>query len=399
MGVAAKSSLRWPYRNHECKIIHGPGSVEQIPGEMDYLDVTRALVLCGPNAARGRTIERVKQAAGSRVVEVYPNVRPHAESHVVHEVAELVRSRGIDAIVTIGGGSTSDTAKGVTAQLGEGAPIETLSSEFTPPDHYVEKYLKRPKLPIIAIPGTLSGAESAPGFGVTGNNRMKRLFRGDYVAARIIVLDPEATLDTSLPSFLESGGNGLAHGIEGLYSRSRQPMSDAMSVELIRLFVTYLPQVRKQPDDLEPRMQLLYASVLGGMVTTNARMGIHHAVCHCLGARIGLTHGMANSIMLPYSMQFNLDATAACQARAAAAMGIPREGLTDEAAGLAAINRVREFKEELGIPARLGELPTPPPEDGLQQVAEDVMMDRDLYFNPKPVTSSEQVMALLRMAY
>ncbi len=193
--------------------------------------------------------------------------------------------------------------------------------------------------------------------------------------------------------------NGLAHGLEGLYSRSRQPLSDALAVEAIRLFTTELPRLVEQPDDLGVRQQLLWASVLGGMIVSNARVGIHHAVCHCLGARLGLSHGLANALMLPYSMEFNLPATVDEQARAAGAMGVDTHGVSPEVTARRGIERLHELKRRLSVPTRLRDLPNPPSRADLRQVAEDTMGDRGLYFNPRTVSSPEQVDELLGMSW
>lgn len=394
-----RPALRPPLVLPESRLVFGEGAVERLGDELAFLERRRALVLCGPNAARGRAVERARAALGPACVGVFDGIRPHSPTSVVEQVARLVQAEAVDALVTIGGGSTIDTAKGVAAMLGEDAPLERLTSVFVPPDHYVERYLKRPKLPLLAVVTTLSGSEVTPTIACRDPNGTKLLLRGDHVAARVVVLDPTATLDTDLLAFAHSGMNGLAHGLEGLYSRSRQPLSDALALESIRLFSAYLPELMARPDDLDVRQQLLFASVLGGLVVSNARVGIHHAVCHCLGARLGLSHGLANALLLPYSMTFNLPATVHEQARAAEAMGVDTRGLSPEQAALRGIAALHELKRRLHVPARLRDLPAPPDRSLLRQVAQDTLADRGLYFNPRPVSTAAEVEALLELAW
>jgi alcohol dehydrogenase len=459
-----RATLRPPLLLPESRLVYGQGAVERLGEELRFLEARRALILCGPNAACGATLPRARAALGPACAGVFDRVRPHSPTDVVEQVARRVQDDRIDALVTIGGGSTIDTAKGVAAMLGEDAPLEQLTSVFTPPDYYVERYLKRPKLPILAVVTTLSGSEITPTIACRDPHGTKLLLRGDHVAARVVVLDPQATQDTDLLAFAHSGMNGLAHGLEGLYSRSRQPLSDALALESIRLFATYLPllmdqpealdarsqqsprsdalEVRRQPparpdeldvgpqqtarpddldirlqrparlddldirrqpparpDELDIRLQLLFASVLGGLVVSNARVGIHHAVCHCLGARLALSHGLANALMLPHAMAFNLSHTAEHQARAAQAMGVDTRGLSDEDAARRGIDLLRDLQRRVRAPARLRDLPTPPTPAMLRQVAEDTLGDRGLYFNPRPVSTAEQVLELLEQAW
>lgn len=388
--TSARSRYYHPHRIGECVIEHGSGAIERLPQILEYLNKKRAFVLCGPNAAKTRGMDRVLDALASKNVGVYKNCRHQAPLDSVYEVAEIVKDMDADVLVTLGGGSTSDTAKGVACTLGEGRPLEELASRFTPPDHYEENYMKAPKMPIIAISSMFGGAEMAPGFGNKTSLGHKIAFRGDYVTARVVVLDPTVTLDVPLRTLCESTFNGLAHGIEGTYSLSRTPIAEALCWESISLFSENMPRLVADPDDIDVRMKLQWAGAMGGMIVTNARVGFQHGCAHSVGAALNISHGLCNALTLPDGMAFNLDVAAAQLARVARAMGVGY-GITsdDEAAGHTAIERVRELQSELRVPARLSEIPSVQTRSAekdqiIARIVELSQRNRSHLFNPKP---------------
>jgi alcohol dehydrogenase class IV len=395
----ALPTIPWPVRTHPTKILAGAGSINGIVEELDFLEVDKALIVSGPNAAKRPTFARVVELLGERCAGTYTNAQMHTPRSTVYELNDVVDSTGAETLIAIGGGSTSDLCKAVSTMRGEGKPIEQLHSEYTPETGYQEQFLKKPKMPHISIPTTLSGADVAAGFGVMGPDHLKRICRGDYIPARIVFLDPEVTLDTDLDVFLHTGMNGLAHGIEALYSRTREPLSTAMALESIRLFLMYLPEAKARPDDLEVRLQLLWANLLGGMLLSNARMGIHHGVSHVLGGNLGFTHGFSNALMLPYTLRFNRDYVAPYLARGAAAVGVRTPEMNDVEAAQALIDKVFEVRAAIGIPRTLRDLPDPPSDEDLRELAETAFaFERTVFFNPRPIRSANDIYYLFQLA-
>lgn len=395
-----RESFYHPHRMGECKIEYGVGRVDLLAQELDYLDKSRALVLYGPNAAKGATLPRVRDALGPQLKAEFGECRIHAPVDVSAQVADIVRSEAIDVIVTIGGGSTSDTAKGVACMLGEGKPLEELASQFTLPDTYVENYMKKPKIPIVAVATMLGGAEVAPGFGALDGDGRKLVYRGDYVTARVVILDPVATLDVDLDAFKASCFNGLAHGMEGLYSRSRTPITDGLCKQAISLFTRNMERLADDAADLDARMSLLWASALGGLIVTNARVGIQHGMAHSIGATLMLSHGLANAITLVPGVEFNLDVAAPQLAAAAQAMGVGTDQASDEENARLGLERIQFLKHKLGIPDRLGSLPEArhlgldATRDG---VVSQLSRNRATLFNPKMFSADDVAQLITAM--
>lgn len=403
-GTAAAPAQRAPdilpfgwldYRNSGTRVLLRPGVLDTLGQEIDALGCRRVMVVCGPNTRRSAIFRQTADALGERAAIVFDEVVEHSSTAMVTRGAGLARELGVDALLAVGGGSASDTAKGIAILLGEGGRIQEHASKFEPPDRFIPKPLPAPKLPIIAVVTTASGAECTPGLGIRDEDGRKLLFWDNTLSCRMIVLDPQANVDTPVHVMATTAMNGFAHCVEGLYSRLRNPISDAYALHGIRLFLDALPRMVADPQDVDARAGVLTAAHLGGTVIANARVGIHHAICHCLGAAGGLSHGVANSVMLPHAMAYNLPVAQKELANIAAAMGVSEGSEAGRAA--AGIERVRQFQRDARVPTRLRD--TGLAHSQLPLIAQHALGDRGLYFNPRRTESAEPVLELLEAAW
>ena len=186
--------------------------------------------------------------------------------------------------------------------------------------------------------------------------------------------------------------NAVAHCIEGLYSRVRNPISDALALGGLRALCAGMPAMVRDPGSVTARSDVLIGANLSGMVIANARVGVHHGICHGLGSLGGLPHGVANAILLPHAMRFNRDIAAAPLTVAAQAMGCAAADATPAAA----IERIVALQRAAQVPTRLRDV-------GLErtlfpQLVKLALGDRGLYFNPRPATA-EDVRDLLEAAW
>ncbi len=373
-------------------------ALRMLPIEVETLGVRRALVICGKKTSQSRLLQSAVASLGPACAAVFDRVVEHSETTVVTEGAALARESQADVLIAVGGGSASDTAKAIAILLAEGGVIEDHASRFVPPDQFFPKLLHRPKLPIIAIPTTASAAEVTPGLGIrdpaTG---AKLLFWDVKLASRVIILDPDANLEVPAALMAATAMNAMAHCAEGLYSRLRNPVSDALARHGARILVHAIPAMVHEPDDVMHRAGVLAGANLSGMVISNARVGIHHAVCHCLGALGGLSHGVANSVMLPHALAYNLDVAARELADLADAMGVHTRGHSDQAGAQAAIEAISALQHAARVPRRLRD--TGLDRALLPRIAEHTLRDRGLYFNPKRTGSAGPILELLERAW
>lgn len=380
------------------RVIFGDGVVGSVAEEVTRLGGRRVLLICGPRTRRTRLFGTVHAALGELCIAVLDRVVEHSSTVVVEEGAELCRSKEIDALVAVGGGSASDTAKAIAILLSAGGPLARHHSRFVPPDQFFPVPIPGPKLPIVAIPTTASAAEVTPGLGIrdpaTG---AKLLFWDLSLASRAILLDPVANTEVPASLMAATAMNGFAHCAEGLYSRSRNPISEGLALQGARILARAVPAMVENPESSEHRAAVLSGAHLSGMVISNARVGIHHAVCHCLGALGGLSHGVANSIMLPHALAYNVDVAARELRGLAEALGVAREGTSDEAGARAAIDAVTQLQIASKVPRRLRD--TTLDRALLPKIAEYTLGDRGLFFNPKRTHSAEPILRLLEQAW
>jgi alcohol dehydrogenase class IV len=393
------------YRGFAQTLITGSDAVDTLGSELRTLGAHRVALLSSPSVARGESFRRVHvQLAGCEIVETFTATRPHAPISDTEELADRLAGLAPDAIVALGGGSVSDTGKACAVLLAEKGHIEDHCSTFTPPDQLHQPILTQPKIPVIAIPTTLSGAEMTPGAGATNAANVKRVFWDHQVSARVAIFDPTVLRETPTELLVTTAMNGLAHCAEGLYSRAKNPVSSALAIRGAGLFARGLTVLAREGATDEALTCLGEAAALGGMVISHARVGLHHAVCHVLGAYLGLAHGTANAVMLPYVLAYNEPATVLEQRDLARAV---HGGLEDGGAGgevsdadgapASAAAAVAQVERLAGAPSSLQEVGVR--QQDLEAVAERTMADRGLFFNPRRVQAIDEVREILEQAW
>ena len=379
------------------RVLMGPGTVDKVADEVRLLGGTRVLLVTGRRTGKTKLVARAVAALGPLLVDTFDEVVEHSGTKIVADAARRAAEGRVDVLLAIGGGSPSDTAKAVAILLAEGAPLHRHANRFTPPDQLVQQQLNQPKLPIIAIPTTASAGEVTPGLGIRDDDGHKLLFWDAKVAARTVILDPEANVEIPVPILTGSGMNGLAHCVEGLYSKKRNPVAEGFAQQGLRLLSRGLRAMVKEPTSVEARADVLYGAFVSGLTIASTRTCLHHGMCHCLGALGGLSHATANSIMLPHAMRFNLRVAAPQLRLVAQAMGADLPALSDAEAAGRAIEAVVQLQRDIGVPTRLRD--TPLKREMLRAVAQHAMGDRALYFNPGPTPTQADVLGVLEAAW
>jgi len=376
------------------RIVSGLGAIEKLAEEVERLGGTRALVLISPSVAKTSLLTRIRQILGPRAVAVFDQVKPHSPTESIANAVECARDAHCDVLVSVGGGSAIDTAKGVAALLAEGGPLPRLAVRFTPPNQKEVPPMPAPKLPHIAVPTTLSGGEYSYSAGITEGGK-KFIVADPKLAPRTVLLDPEAAATAPPRLLAASGMNALAHCVEAVYSTETQPLTEAYCLKGIGLLARYLPRAVGNSRDLEALNQVQIAACLSGMGVYSAWTGIHHAIVHVIGGRYKAPHAEIHALMLPYAMRWNLNATIEAHARMAREIGIAG---SDETALAAAVpEHVFAMNQRMGLPLRLRDLGVP--RDGLMQLAVAALADYSIHTNPIPVRSAEQVLQVLEAAW
>jgi alcohol dehydrogenase len=373
------------------RIVFGSGSAQEVGVELAGLHRERALVVTDRTLAETTDIvSRVTRALGGRCAGVFSEVPADSGVHVVNEAAAFGKGRGADSIVSVGGGSVIDTAKGIAILLTEGGALM---------DYQGFQLLTRDQTTHICIPTTAgTGSEVTYAAVIKDHaNRRKLLFADHHIIPDVAILDPQLTVGLPPRMTAATGFDALSHGVEAVTSAQREPMSDALGLHAIRLIREHLPMVMKNGADIAARGQMLIAATLAGAAFSNAQVGLMHALSHVIGARHGVHHGLANAIVMPHVIRFNNDAVADRHRLIADAFGVDVRLLTDEAAGQALARAVIDFQRQLGLPLSLREAGVP--EADLAACAEAAMFDGSIVYNAKPITNPAEALGVLRAAW
>jgi len=376
-----------------CRVAFGRGRVRELAAELAALGIARPMVVCSARVARSAAIASLEQALPTGSVQVFARVEVHAPLAAAGEGASIARAHAADAIVAFGGGSASDLAKGIALAVAEGEGFERFAMKRVGGAIVVEPSTT-PKLPLIAIPTTLSGAEVTPGFSLTRADHYKLLFRDPQLAARLLVLDPELIADVPLRVLVGSGMNALAHCFEALYSKGRTPLSDVCAEEALRrLWMGLATRI----DGGDGGDDLMIGGWLAGTAIVNARTALHHAICHKLAPIAGLSHGDANALVLPHALAFNLPACPDIAARMADLIGLDTRALAPDAIAQAVAHASATPARRAGLTMQLRA--TGIERAALATVAERVFGEPGLTFNPRPVASPGEIERLLAGAW
>jgi aldehyde dehydrogenase (NAD+) len=376
--------------NNPTKIIFGENSVKDIGLEADNLGGSKALVVTDQGVTQAGLVDRVVEALGRRHVGTFDGCVQDSGFKLVNQAAQFAREKGADILISVGGGSVIDTAKGISVLLREGGQLQ---------DYVGVQMLNRPQTPHLVVPTTAGTGSEVTWAAVIKNEERnaKETLLDYYLIPNIAILDP--TMIAGLPPQITAGTgmDALTHAIEGIHALQRQPIADAMALHAIRLIVEYLPRCVEKGDDLFARGQQMIAATMAGVAFGNAQVGLVHAIAHSIGALFGVPHGLANGILLPHVMLFNLEDCADRYALIARAMDLDARGLDDFEAGRKAAEAVWELTKKIGLTQKLRDAGVP--EEGLSEAAELSMSDASIIYNPRMVLDAEEVLAVLKQAW
>ncbi len=372
------------------KILFGPGAAKEVGIEVDELRRTKALLVTDRDLVKTDLIKIVQKALGARCVGIFSDVTPDTGIHIVNAGAEYGRAVKADLLVSVGGGSAIDTAKGMAICLTKGGRLE---------DYAGLNILDSPLIPHIAIPTTAGTGSEVTYAAVIKDHQQKRkmLFADNYLVPNVAILDPKMTTGMSRKLTAATGMDALSHCIEALHSLQREPITDALAFHGIRIIKEYLPRAVENGEDIVARGQMLIAASLAGAAFSNSQLGIVHALAHCIGAKFGVPHGVANSILLPHGILYNLDACPTIYARVAEIMGKEVRGMEPLKAAEQAAIAIWEFTKAIGMPQALREVKVD--ESGLAECANDALMDGTIVYNPKPIFDPNDILKIYQKAF
>ena len=359
---------------------HGHGAIGEIPGIVKSKGFKKAFVASDPDLVKFGVTAKVTDLLAQNGIEfeVYSNIKPNPTIENVQQGVDAFKASGADFMITIGGGSSMDTGKGIGIIVNNPEYYDVRSLEGVAPT-------KNRTVFTIAVPTTGgTGAESTINYVITDVEKKRKFVCVDpNDIPDVAVVDPD--MMSSMPKGLtaSTGMDALTHAIEGYTTKGAWELSDCLDLESIKLIAKNLRKaVANDPDGREG---MALAQYVTAMAYSNVGLGIAHSMAHTLGAVYDTPHGVACAMMLPIVMEFNKDYTGEKYKAIAEAFDIDTTGMDQETYRKAAIDAVQQLSVDVGIPTKLEKLK----EEDLPFLCESAAADACAPGNPREASLAD----------
>ena len=360
----------------------GPGCVKKISEEITSRGLKKALIVCGKRSSKSEEFKGVTDLLKEHNIEyvVYAGSQPNPTVTNVMDGVDILKENDCDFVISYGGGSPHDCAKGIALVATNGGNIK---------DYEGINKSSKPQLPLISINTTAGTASEMTVFSIiTDEERhVKMAIVDKNVTPILAVNDPE--LMVSMPKSLTAatGMDALTHAVEAYVSKAATPITDACAQKAIELISNNLRDAVKDGNNIEARDMMAYAEYLAGMAFNSASLGYVHAIAHQLGGFYNLPHGVCNAILLPEVQVFNSQVSKNKLRDIAKFMGVDTSNMNEEEGANACIKAIRKLSKDIDIPLGLRELGVK--EEDFDTLADNALKDACGLTNPIPATHQD----------
>ena len=372
----------------------GIGSIINLGAHAERMGAKRALIVTDKGIVQAGILARATSALDNSKTDyvVFDGVQPNPTDKNVYAGVAVYRDSNCDMIIGLGGGSAMDAAKGVRVVVSHEGGIEEFYSDAGGIDRIT------PDMPeLISIPTTAgTGSEVSVGAIITDTKQnRKRAIISPYNLSTLSLLDPELTLAMPPGLTASTGMDALSHAVEAYVTKRYHPISEGIALQAIKMIGKNLKRAVEHGDDIQARGEMLMASAMGALAFQKG-LGAVHSLAHQLSTEADVPHGIANSIMLPHVMAFNVEHAKEEYADIASALGADISGLSMDEAAHAAIAQVRQLAQEIDMPPTLSAVGLK--RETLQRMAENAMLDHCYKLNPRPC-AEEDMLRLYEIAF
>lgn len=366
---------------------HGAGAIKEIPALAKNRGFKKVFICSDPDLVKFGVTKKVTDLLDEASIpySLYSDIKPNPTIQNVQDGVTAFKAAGADSIITIGGGSSMDTAKaiGIIITNPEFEDVRSLEGVAPTKNHAV---------PTIAVPTTAgTAAEVTINYVITDLEKERKFVCVDeHDIPEVAIVDPD--MMSTMPKGLTAatGMDALTHAIEGYTTKAAWEIPDMFHLEAIRLISENLRgAVENTP---EGRKGMALAQYIAGMGFSNVGLGIAHSIAHTLGAHYDTPHGVACAMMLPIVMEYNQEYTGERFKDIAKAMGV--KGVDEMSQGeyrKAAIDAVKQLSKDVVIPEKLDKIK----EEDLDVLANDAFADACRPGNPRD-TNVEELKELYR---
>lgn len=360
----------------------GAGCLKDAADAIQSKDFKRGLIVTDVILNKIGVVKKVQTLLNQRSVEsvVFDGTKPNPTIRNVNDGLALLKEHDCDFVISLGGGSPHDCAKGIALLATNGGTI----SDYEGVDRSAKSML-----PLVAINTTAGTASEMTRFCIiTDEERhIKMAIVDKHTTPLISVNDPELMLAKPASLTAATGMDALTHAVEAYVSIAATPITDAVAIKAIELIQANLRTAVSNGDDIHAREQMAYAQFMAGMAFNNASLGYVHAMAHQLGGFYDLPHGVCNAVLLPHVQRYNAQVCPERLRDVAKAMGVDVSAMTAEQGAAAAIEAIQQLSKDVGIPAGLRELGAQ--EQDIPTLADNALKDACGFTNPKQATHAE----------
>ena len=387
------------YYQHFCpvKILSGHNAVSNIPFELDILGCKRAMIVTDNGVVGAGLINIVREAfsdSDREIGYIFDETPPDSSNRLVNKLAKLFEKQKCDCFVAVGGGSALDTAKGANIVISEGTDdiLKLQGNEI----------IKADLFPMSAVPTTAGTGSEATKVAVIYNEEKntKMAFVSDRLYPRVAVLDSRMTMTVPPRLTAATGMDALTHAVEAYTCLQKNPIDDIFARAAIELVRKYLVRATENGRDEEARLGMANASLFAGIAFSNSMVGMVHALAHACGGVCHVPHGLANAILLPHGLEYNIASVPQYIAELSGMLGGSIEYMEVRDQAMVTVSLVKNLLSRLnrisGIPMRLRDAGVS--EDKLPAIARGAVNDGALAFNPAEV-SYEEALEVLKQAF
>ncbi len=369
----------------------GCGARKELKHEIVRRNFRKAFIVADKALIKFGTVDMVTEELSGISYEIFSDFKANPTVKNVKDGVAAFNVSGADFIIAIGGGSSIDTAKGIAIVANNLEFDDVVSLEGTADT-------KSKCVPIVVLPTTA---------GTAAEVTINYVIIDEETGRKMVCVDPndipvlaiiDAELMASMPKGLTAatGMDALTHAIEGYITKGAWELSDMFELKAIELISQNLREATANGKDMVARENMALAQYIAGMAFSNVGLGCVHSMAHPLGARFDIAHGVANALLLPIVMEFNMPAAKRKYCKIAEAMGVDITGLSEEEGAKAAVEAVKKLSLDLGIPQTLREIKIP--ETALEQLAKDAFADVCTGGNPREITEAD-ILGLYKKAY
>jgi alcohol dehydrogenase class IV len=374
------------------RIIFGFGCIEKIGAEARVLKGTKVLIVTDPGIVRCGLldpIERSLQSSGLPFA-VFSEVEPDPRIEVVEKSLAFAKKQGADLVIGYGGGSSLDIAKVTSVLIANPGKMDS---------YFGTDLVPSPGIPLILVPTTAGTGSEATPIAILSDTKekLKKGIVSPYLFPEVAILDPKLTIGLPPAVTAYTGMDALTHAIEAYYSVNANDLTDLFACRAMELISRNLRTAFANGENAAARSKMLEGSLLAGIAFANAGVGAVHAFAYPLGGEFHIPHGVANTLMLPYAMRYNILGNPYKFSQMARCFGENIKGLSELEGAEKAVRFVERLSEDIRVPMRLRDAGIP--ESAIPGLAESAMkVTRLLVNNPRRITL-EDAIAIYQSAY